>query len=271
MFGLILRLLLWFLIISIMSLFRLLQFVVLAIASTIQFLGELPSQGFHKAELNYRHNLQGAIDIPWNGIVNSVRYNLGFFLIPVAVISILGIIFAVFYFSTVIEQHRRDRTRQLVDQLAEGFCEQTAEPNAKLPNGFLPERDAWRRPVRLKSEKTIYGWNVTVSSDGPDGLPETWDDIGASKSRWESAKAIGGELAKRGVEKVEAKVKQAFAAKPVETTNDQGSVEVDEEEAPEEERKWWKFPSVKLPWGKSAEKEEHDEKAPNEDGAKPSS
>jgi len=65
-------------------------------------------------------------------------------------------------------------------------CEPLAsasDPRASSWHGpylaFVQTNDPWERPYRISVESTTG--SVTVTSDGPDGLPQTSDDLTASR------------------------------------------------------------------------------------------
>lgn len=46
---------------------------------------------------------------------------------------------------------------------------------------MLDERDAWGQPLHLQIEPTHDGTSVEVRSFGPDGVPNTADDLQVSR------------------------------------------------------------------------------------------
>lgn len=174
------------------------------------------------------------------------------------------------------EHHQKkvDATEQLVDRLAEKYYLQTTEADPVFQNGTLPELDTWGQPVRLDTEKSLMGWWIVVSSDGPDGRPSTSDDVEAIRSNWANLEQISGELASRSANAIKEKLKGMFAgsgkkdqpdeaaeqlaeqAAPVGDTPEDNEIAANEPAKPEqlgEEKKGWKLPSIKFDWGKSKE------------------
>lgn len=109
-------------------------------------------------------------------------------------------------------RHRVATTEQLVDRLAEKYYQETTKPDAQFQNGPLAEVDAWGRPVRLDAEKSLLGWWIVVSSDGPDGRPATFDDVKSVRENWNNLEQVGGELAQRGTNKVKEKIQGLFTS-----------------------------------------------------------
>lgn len=118
-------------------------------------------------------------------------------------------------------------TEKRVDRLAEQYYQATTKPDAQFDNGLLNEVDAWGKPLRLETEKSLFGWWVVVSSDGPDGRPATSDDVKSVRANWSNLEQVGGELAQRGADKAKDKIKALF------TRNKEGT----EEPAGEQELK----------------------------------
>ncbi|MBA2116935.1 hypothetical protein [Bremerella alba] len=168
-------------------------------------------------------------------------------------------------------QQKVDQTERLVDRLAEKYYQQTTEDDPVFQNGPLSEQDAWGQPVRLDTEKSLMGWWIVVSSDGPDGRPSTSDDVEAIRSNWANLEQVGGELAERGSNAIKQKLKGMFSGddsdQPKEAVvllaeegapaenlpMDDESVATEPNQANAEEKKGWKLPSIKFRWGKKDE------------------
>ncbi len=170
-------------------------------------------------------------------------------------------------------QRKVAATEQLLDRLAEGYYQETTQGDPVFENGPLPEHDAWGRPIRLDTEKSLMGWWIVVSSDGPDGRPATSDDVKSTRSNWANLEQVGGELAARGTNKVKEKFRGMFAGgdedspeeADVEPAHEIAAAEGDtadkevaandpaEGEPDAEDKKRWKLPSLNFGWGKKEE------------------
>lgn len=105
-------------------------------------------------------------------------------------------------------ERRIAQTKSQIEALADQYAEQVRDEDAADPEeGLLDDRDAWRQPIELQVDKSLLGTLIVVRSTGPDRKPGTIDDQLAIRTVGAPAKQIGGDLAKRGFEKLREKAK----------------------------------------------------------------
>ena len=115
-------------------------------------------------------------------------------------------------------ERRIAQTKSQIEALADQFAEQVSDENATDPEeGLLVDRDAWRQPIELQVDKALLGTLLVVRSIGPDRKSGMIDDQLAVRTVRAPAKQIGGELAKRGFEKLREKAKGWLRGKDDET------------------------------------------------------
>jgi hypothetical protein len=79
----------------------------------------------------------------------------------------------------------------------------------------LQERDAWNQPLELFVDKTLLGSMLVVRSHGNDGKSGTLDDMLAIRIVRARVAEIGGQLAKRGFDKVKDRLQKLLLEKDV--------------------------------------------------------
>lgn len=128
--------------------------------------------------------------------------------IQVGIVLAVGLVgFAGYeWISTRIRVQRQNSTRTQIAQLADNFIQQAGQPNAKLPEGILPEHDAWSSPCELFVDKWMVGTLIVVRSAGPDRRTGTIDDMLSVRFARPRLKALGIDLGKLGVEAVQGRL-----------------------------------------------------------------
>lgn len=108
-----------------------------------------------------------------------------------------------------IRQHRIDRTRKHIEELADSFATQiTKEEVADLPTGPLAERDAWQQPIELHIDDSRGRTSILVRSAGPDRTPGTVDDLFAERTVQTPTKKPGAGIVDRAVQGIRDRVKR---------------------------------------------------------------
>lgn len=77
----------------------------------------------------------------------------------------------------VLREQKNQVTSQ-VNVLADKLSRQIDE-NGWFIRNEMTEKDVWGNPLRISYDRNVYSETLQVSSNGPDGLPMTRDDIGA--------------------------------------------------------------------------------------------
>lgn len=118
------------------------------------------------------------------------------------------------WISSRIREQRQAATRIQIAQLADNFIQQAGQPKAKLPEGILPEHDAWSSSCELFVDKWVVGTLIVVRSAGPDCRTGTIDDMLAVRFARPGLKVLGIDLAKIGVEAVKNRLHKILPGLP---------------------------------------------------------
>lgn len=227
------------------------QLIMLCIESALHLIGMVMEMIFHAVVAAIEWVLRGS------GISPPTR------LIRMCIVVFLCLLMAIpcglLYWWHADHVQRVAATEQTVDRLAEAYYQQTKAPDAQFQDGPLAELDGWDQPLQLDTEKSLLGWWIVVRSNGPDGRPETDDDVKAIRQNWNNLEQVGGELAQRGTNKVKEKIKGLLAGEPKEdppTEEEMVAEDVPQDAEPEQQESQFKLPSLKFRWGKSDEKPE---------------
>lgn len=191
--------------------------------------------------------------------------------VPAPVITAIGsvgfVIFLAIGFTFLIHsgiQHSRTRTTQAeVDKLADAHLAQLeVEKDGPLTTDPTDQQDAWGHAIVLKTHDYVVGTQVVVRSDGPDGQPNTADDISAVRYHKTTASDIHDQL----IDKAVAKFGHLFDKQDHDQAeqaahSDASSVvppaesDVDNTDADSQDqvKQTWKLPSLKFGWGQKDE------------------
>lgn len=170
-----------------------------------------------------------------------------------------------------IEHSRTVTTQDQVDALADAYIAQLENKEGDLVPGPSGHHDAWDNAIVLQENDFVVGTQVVVRSNGPDGQPNSDDDIAAVRYHKTNAKEIRDHLVDKAVGKFE-----KFFAKEAEENQNQAELELQEQvpnanelaeheaadaplpaepdaEAQDEKKQGWRLPAIKFGWGKSKE------------------
>lgn len=132
----------------------------------------------------------------------------------VVVVGLFG--FAGYHWiSSRIREQRQIATRIQIAKLADNFIQQAGQPNANLPEGVLPDHDAWSHPCELFVDQWMVGTLIVVRSAGPDRNPGTLDDMLAVRFARPGLKVLGIDLAKIGAEAVKDRLNKILPGNPL--------------------------------------------------------
>ena len=106
------------------------------------------------------------------------------------------------WISSRIREQRQIATRIQIAKLADNFIQQAGQPNANLPEGVLPDHDAWSHPCELFVDKWMVGTLIVVRSAGPDSRTGTIDDMLSVRFARPRLNVLGIDLGKIGVDAV---------------------------------------------------------------------
>ena len=121
-----------------------------------------------------------------------------------------------FYLAEQTRKQRVETTRKQIAQIADKLAAQLKDKAANDPEkGRLQERDAWNQPLELFVDKTLLGSMLVVRPHGNDGKSGTLDDMLAIRIVRARVAEIGGQLAKRGFDKVKDRLQKLLLEKDV--------------------------------------------------------
>lgn len=132
-----------------------------------------------------------------------------------AVLVIVGLLGTVgcLWIHSKIRQHRIDSTKLQIARLADDFMQQALQPNANLPEGVLPDHDAWGHGCELFVDQWAIGTLIVVRSAGPDCKTGTIDDMLAVRFDRQDLPVLGKELAAVILQAVRNRLPQILPAK----------------------------------------------------------
>lgn len=164
-------------------------------------------------------------------------------------------------------------TQDQVDALADAYIaklENKAE--GTLAPGPSDHHDAWDNAIVLRENDYVVGAQVVVRSNGPDGQPNSGDEISAVRYHKTTAKeirdhfvdkAVGGfgkffakedEEEKKDPAKLVAQEDASNIDAPVENVPADVALPEEMNSTPQEKEKLgWKLPSLKFDWGEEVD------------------
>jgi type II secretory pathway pseudopilin PulG len=131
----------------------------------------------------------------------------------IGTVVVVSIVCAVAAMVIQLEIHkgRIEETRTLVARIANSVEEQIRSEQLPAPvSGPLPDHDVWGSPLQLKIDNPLLGTVVVVRSLGPDQQAGSIDDISETRIIRATAAEVGGELAKRGLNKLRERATKLF-------------------------------------------------------------
>lgn len=150
-----------------------------------------------------------------------VQLVLGVMIVVVAV-GAVGVI----WYQQELTKQRIASTRIQIELLADGFSAQVKLPKPVLPEGKLPERDAWGTPCELFVDKWLLGTLIVVRSWGPDREHGTIDDLLEIQFTRPPLKVFGKNLAIVGIDLIQERIKKLLPGKAVPPGN--MNIQIDE-------------------------------------------
>ncbi|QDU74387.1 hypothetical protein Pan97_13940 [Bremerella volcania] len=210
-------------------------------------------KGITSARERYRQGPRKASEVP--GPVVTAILTVGF-LVVVAV----GFTFLI---RNGIQHSRTARTQDQVDALADAYIAQLEKDDGRiLVPGPSDQHDAWDNAIVLQENDYIVGTQVVVRSNGPDGRPNSADDISAVRYHKTTAKEIRDQFVDKAVSefgrffnKQEEVEDQAKVEEPIKNGPADATATSDENDSTSEDEKkeGWKLPSLKFGWDKKEE------------------
>ncbi|PQO26714.1 hypothetical protein C5Y96_19715 [Blastopirellula marina] len=198
--------------------------------------------------------------------------------VPVPVITAIGsvgfVIFLAIGFTFLIRsgiQHSRTQTTQAqVDKLADAYIAQrlAEKGGGTLSPGPSDQHDAWGHAIVLREKDYVVGTQVVVRSNGPDGRPNSTDDISAIRYHKTTATEIRDHFFDKAAKKFgQFFAKQDEAQAELEVQNDAPSIarslKIDPDRAlpsenadlttQDENKHVWKLPTFRFSWGEKDE------------------
>lgn len=139
---------------------------------------------------------------------------LGVLIVVVAVGAVGGI-----WYQQELTKQRIARTRTQIELLADGFSAQVKLPKPVLPEGKLPDRDAWGTPCELFVDEWLLGTLIVVRSWGPDAKHGTLDDLLEIQFTRPPLKVFGKNLAMVGIDLIQERIKKLLPGNAVPPKN----------------------------------------------------
>lgn len=197
--------------------------------------------------------------------------------VPSSVITAIGsagfVIFLAVGFTLLIRsgiQHSRTQTTQAqVNKLADAYI---AQLEAKEVEALKPDpadqQDAWGHAIVLRENDYVVGTQIVVRSNGPDGRPNSNDDISATRYHKTTATEIRDQFVDNAFQKLGGFFRKqdnnpAETEEVKETPTGAQLVESEQDNIPhsdttdakteEQEKRSWKLPSIKFSWGEKDE------------------
>lgn len=143
-----------------------------------------------------------------------VQLVLGIMIVVVAV----GAVGAIWYHQELTKQ-RIAQTRTQIELLANGFSAQVKLPKPVLPEGKLPDRDAWGTPCELFVDKWLLGTLIVVRSWGQDTEHGTLDDLLEIQFTRPPLKVLGKNLAVVGIGLIQERIKKLLSGNAIPPEN----------------------------------------------------
>ncbi len=141
---------------------------------------------------------------------NTVPFEHAAVIGAVVVVSIVCAI-AAMVIQVDIRKGRVEKNRWLVAKIADSIEEQIRSEQLPAPaTGPLPDHDVWGSSLHLKIDNPLLGTVVVVRSFGPDQQVGSIDDISETRIIRATAAEVGGELAKRGLNKLRERATKVF-------------------------------------------------------------
>lgn len=118
--------------------------------------------------------------------------------------------------SALVEAKRQKNARRLVESVARQAAKNVDEDGNLIPrpHGKSAVADPWGKPIQIEYGQSFGKEVVAVTSAGPDGLPDTADDIDAwaspPQSLTQRAKSAAKQLAEDAISRVSKKVREVF-------------------------------------------------------------
>ena len=130
----------------------------------------------------------------------------------------VGAVGGIWYHQELTKQ-RIARTRNQIELLANGFSAQAKLPKPVLPEGKLPDRDAWGTPCELFVDEWLLGTLIVVRSWGPDREHGTIDDLLEIQFTRPPLKVFGKNLAIVGIDLIQERIKKLLPGNAVPPKN----------------------------------------------------
>lgn len=139
-------------------------------------------------------------------------------------IGILIVLFSVGYggiawYQRELTKQRVAQTWKQIDLLADRFSAQVKLPQPQLPEGKLPDLDAWRTPCELFVDEWLLGTLIVARSWGPDSRHGTLDDLLAIRFTRPPLKVFGKKLLAVGIDLIRDQVQKMLPGKGVPPQN----------------------------------------------------